>query len=66
MFALFGRPLSGREELVQGVRFNAELELPMKPFEHLPTVTTLDLTPGPANGNLALSLALQAVALLLQ
>ena len=41
MFALFGRPFSGREEYVQGVRLNAGLELPMKPIEHLPTMTAL-------------------------
>src|SRR6266516_565882 len=66
MFALFGRLRSGGEEVVQGVRFNARLELPMKPIEHMPPMATLALTAGLANGDVALPLLLQAVALLLQ
>jgi hypothetical protein len=66
MFALFGRPFSGGEEVIQAVRFNAGLELAMKPIEHLPTMAALDLTPSFANGDVALPLPLQAVALLLQ
>ncbi len=35
----------------------------MKPMEHLPTMATLDLTAGLANGDVVLPLLLQAVAL---
>src|SRR5712692_10482029 len=66
MFALFGRPLSGGEEFIQGVRLNARLELPMKPIEHMSAMAALDLTPGLANSDLTLPLLLQAVALFLQ
>ena len=38
----------------------------MKPIEHLPTMAALDLTAGLANGDVALPLRLQAVALFLQ
>src|SRR5712691_11294009 len=38
----------------------------MKPIEHMPTMTALDLTPSFANSDMALPLLLQAVALFLQ
>src|SRR6266700_218000 len=66
MFALFGRPFSSGEEIIQGVRLNARLELPMKPIEYMATMTALNLTPGLADGDMALPLFLQAVALFLQ
>src|SRR6266849_977057 len=66
MFALFGRPLSGGEEVIQGVRLNAGLELPMKPIEYLATMAALDFTASLAHSDVAMPLPLQAVALLLQ
>src|SRR6266566_7436506 len=63
MFALFGRLFSGGEEVIQGVRFDARLELPMKPIEHMTAMAALDLPPGFANSDMALPLGLQAVAL---
>src|SRR5438034_3512388 len=66
MCAPCSRPLSGSEEFIQGVRFNARLELPMKPIKHMSTMATLDLTPGLANGDMALPLLLQTVALFLE
>src|SRR2546428_11296326 len=65
MFALFGRPLSSREKLIQGVRFNAGLELPMKPIKHMSTMATLDFTPGFPDRDMALPLLLQAYAFFL-
>jgi hypothetical protein len=65
-FALFGRLLSGGEEVVEGVRFNTRLELSMKPIEHMQTMAMLDLTSSLANGRMALPLCLQAVAFFLQ
>ena len=56
IFALFGGSLSGGEEVVEGVRFNARLELSMKPIEHMPMMAALDLTPGLTNGDMALPL----------
>jgi hypothetical protein len=66
MFALFGRPISGREKFIQRIRLNAGLELPMKPVEQMPPMAALDLPSGFANGDVALPLFLQTVALFLQ
>lgn len=38
----------------------------MKPIKHMSTMATLDLTPGLANGDMALPLVLQTVALFLE
>src|SRR5437016_5024490 len=66
MFALFGRPLSSREKLIQGVRFNAGLELLMKPIKHMSTMATQDFTPGLPDSDMALPLQLQAYAFFFQ
>ena len=66
MFALFSQALSGREKFIQSVRLNAGLELSMKPSEQMSPMATLDFTPSLPNGDRALPLRLQAVALFLK
>src|SRR6266496_3044464 len=66
MFALFGRHLSSREKFIQSIRLNARLELLMKPVEQMSSMATLDFTPSLPDGQRALPLRLQAVALFLE
>lgn len=52
MFALFGEPTSGGKELVERVRFNARLELLMKPVKDMATMAMLHLPACLSNGDM--------------
>jgi len=54
---------SGREEFIQGVRFNTRLELCMKPVKQMPPMATLDFTPSFPDGERALPLRCNGRAL---
>jgi alcohol dehydrogenase-like protein len=66
IFALFGRAASGGEQVVQGVRLDARLELRMKPEQDVAPQTPLDFPSRLANRDGALLLGLQALPFFFQ